>query len=160
MEESNEVETRKENDDDVDELKENLENEENVGNGNDSNCESDSKADQATASVQPEKIAAELLRQKNFASHCPYYPYPSAAGYCPGFPPPALGSNYPFQTLAVSNKSNYVDNAHAEDPVPDPRRNRVANYCEATLSSIVSIIVQNVFLLRACKPGGAGTIEI
>ena len=76
--------------------------------------------------------SAEFAPRNTHQSHPPppylYYGYPpvSATGY-PSYVP--IGSsNYSFlpppPPPASSMRSTYVDNAHAEDPAPDGRRNR------------------------------------
>jgi hypothetical protein len=58
----------------------------------------------------------------------PYYGYPPVAGYPPvGYPMPltaAATRSFPYPPPILPSKGTYVDNAHAEDPKPEHRRNR------------------------------------
>jgi hypothetical protein len=103
--------------------------EEEDGDGDDDDDDDESEKDDEEESPERSQNSAPQPRppqQLSPAHPYPYYGYPPppAAGYHapPGYAPLAAMSNsFPYPH---PSNSTYVDNAHAEDPKPDHRRNR------------------------------------
>ena len=101
--------------------------EEEDSDGDDDDDESE-KVDEEESPERSQNSAPQPRPPQNLSLAHPYpyygYPPPPAAGYHapPGYAPLAAMSNsFPYPHPL---NSTYVDNAHAEDPKPDLRRNR------------------------------------
>lgn len=91
----------------------------------DYNDEESAKDDNGKSPKLSQDAAPPRLPQhQSIAPTYPYYSYPPAsAGYLPSYPQSltSTSSSFPYPK---PSRTSYVDNAHAADPKPDPRRNR------------------------------------